>query len=77
MRASILKEREDGLGFFYGHVHTPDGTRRVDVRHEPVGTPATAWAAYVDGGEIGRYASKDNAEAAAIAWIKEHREEGP
>lgn len=64
--ASILSDREDGCGFFYGY-RDGDG-RQINVRHE-----GASWKAYVGGDEIpGEHASKVAAERAALAWMDEN-----
>lgn len=68
---SVLSERPDSLGFFYGFV--PGDNRQINLREEPDETelgddPPTVWVVYVAGDVIGRYPSKATAEAAALDW---------
>ena len=67
---SILSTRPDGFGYYYAH--RAGDHRQINVRYEggPGSTRLNAlWVAYVGGEPIGQdYASKDSAEAAAIAW---------
>lgn len=69
---SILSDIADGLNFFYGF--TPGDYRRIDVREGP---HDTLWRAWVGGVRItdavtAAWVSKDEAEAAALAWMKSH-----
>ena len=66
---SILSAREDGFGFFYGHL--PGDNRQINVRYE--GT--RGWVAYVGGEDIGAGGSLYVAERAAILWMRDHPEE--
>lgn len=73
---SILSERPDGLGMYYGFA--PGDSRQINVRFEIIdrlgGPTARAWVYYVGGKEIGAELSKGEAEAAAIRWAKQHPE---
>ena len=64
---SILSDREDGAGYFYGFA--PGDYRQVNIRFE-----GPAWVAYVGGVPVGAYESKDAAEAGAVAYIKANPE---
>lgn len=67
---SILSPAPDQLGFFYGF--KPGDYRQINVRQEPVQpAPNFAWFAYVGGDRIeGRWATKEDAEAAALKWME-------
>ena len=56
-------------GFFYGYLR--DDYRQINVRLE-----GPDWVAYVGGEPVGRYPSKDQAEAGAIQYIEANPEEG-
>ena len=67
---SILSNRADGLGYFYGFV--PGDHRQINVRKGPVDL---LWRAYVGGervgdAETGVWETKDEAEAAALNFIQ-------
>jgi hypothetical protein len=70
---SILSDRPDGVGYYYGFLEG-DG-RQINVRELHTIALEPKWHAYV-GGELipGRWETKDEAEAAAIKWAKEHPE---
>lgn len=64
---SILSDREDGAGYFYGF---REGDHRQINVCRVVGSE-WLWHAYVGGEKIiGHYISKEQAEAAAIAWAE-------
>ena len=67
---SILSEREDGHGYFYGRM--PDDHRQINVRRGPVDLLWRAWVGgeRVGDHETGVWESKGDAEAAAIEWLK-------
>ena len=64
---SILSDRTDHYNFFYGFA--PGDYRQINVRFE-----GPDWVAYVGGEPVGRYPSKDQAEAGAIAYIEANPE---
>ena len=66
---SILSAMADGAGYFYAY-HGSD-PRQINVRFE-----GPDWAAYVGSVPIGRYPSKDQAEAGAIQYIEANPEKG-
>ena len=68
---SVLSERTDGVGFFYGYYKTD--SRQINVRLEEVNS-TPAFVAYVGGVKIAAELSKGEAEKAAIKWINEHPE---
>lgn len=67
---TILSNRADGCGFFYGHFTDRRGyARHVNVRHEGL-----AYRAYVDGEMIiGSWSCIGDAEDAAIEWAEANR----
>lgn len=65
---SILSRLPDQMGYFYGFHH--DDPRQVNVRQELDG-----WVYYVGGDRIGVRETKDEAEDAAIVWIRAHPQE--
>lgn len=75
---SILSDREDGCGFFYGRL--PGDVRQINVRYErpEAGEPAVfgRWVSYADGIRVGEYETKAAAEAAAIEFLKERPQSG-
>jgi hypothetical protein len=69
---SILSENPDAFGFFYGFWSDPvtgrQDARRIDVQETPDG-----WNAYVGGDPVQTgIPRKAEAEALAIAYIREH-----
>ena len=71
---SILSNRQDGWGFHYGF--REGDHRQINVREEGQHTSEPHWKGYVGGemvpnpkGGFG-WSSKDQAEAAAIAWAE-------
>ena len=71
---SVLSREPDGVGYYYGYA--PGDFRRIDVRRGPVDL---LWRAFVAGERIGDaenrvWPTKDAAEAAALAWMKDHPE---
>lgn len=87
---SILSQLPDGFGFFYGFVK--GDFRRIDVRQEGYDRPGSTisdgpganwgrWHIWVGGESVGLAETKAEAEANAIAWMKENpepvREEKP
>jgi hypothetical protein len=72
---SILSERTDGFGFYYGHL--PGTCLQVNVRYErpEAGEPAVfgRWVAYGDGIRVGDYDTKAQAEANAITFLLERK----
>lgn len=63
---SILSDRQDGAGYWYGF-------RDGDYRQINVCVEFHCFAAYVGGERIpGKYTSKDQAEAAAIKWAEDN-----
>lgn len=74
---SILSALPDGCGYHYGFL--PGDYRQINVRRGPADL---LWRAYVGGERVGDHvdgvwSSKDEAEAAAIAWAKSSAEELP
>jgi hypothetical protein len=67
---SILSDREDGIGFFYGWLEGEN--RQINVRNEP----GHHWRAWVGDHHVGDYATKGQAESAAISWAKANPEKG-
>lgn len=66
MPKSILSDRKDGAGYYYGR---RDGDyRQINVRLGPVDLCWRAWIGGIRVGDV--YESKDQAEAAAIAWAE-------
>ena len=67
MAESILSDRPDGVGYYYGFL---DGDhRQINVRYE-----GGWWIAYVGGEKVARKNYKSIAEHAAIEWAKAHPE---
>jgi hypothetical protein len=61
---SILKERPDGLGFWYGF--TKEGNR-VDIRWEPSeDSRFGGWTAYLAGDKVGQFRTIEEAEQGAL-----------
>ena len=58
---SILSSHPDAFGYHYGFA---GDHRQINVRAEPI------WVAYVGGIEVARCETKDEAEEAALDWIK-------
>lgn len=74
---SILSDRPDGVGYYYGFA--PKDYRRIDVRKGPADL---LWRAYVAGDRIGDaengvWETKAGAEAAALQWLADHPEKAP
>lgn len=75
---SILSSQPDGCGFYYGFA--PDDARQINVKSElgifckdGQSFHPLRWTASVGGEPIeGGWASKAEAEAAAIKWIAEN-----
>lgn len=69
--ASVLSERPDGAGYYYGFI--ADDRRQINVRCGPVDL---CWRAFVGGVRVGDvFNNKQHAEAAALIWIKTHPKE--
>ena len=69
---SVLSDVADGLGYFYTHI--PGDPRQINVRKGP---DDSLWRAWVGSDRVMDYAtqawfSKDEAEAAALQWMKSH-----
>ncbi len=73
---SILSEREDGAGYYYGFLEGDH--RQINVKRA-CKSPEW-WVAYAGGEPVTAtedphavlFPTKDAAEAAAIQWIKDH-----
>jgi hypothetical protein len=71
---TILSREPDGFGYYYGFA--PGDHRQINVRRGPVDL---LWRAFVGGvrvgdGETGVWNTKEEAEAAALAWAEQTRE---
>jgi hypothetical protein len=70
---SILSGDPDGMGYYYGWL--PGDNRQINVRKLHTIALNPKWHAYVGGVRVeGGWDSKEEAEAAAIKWAKEHPE---
>lgn len=67
---SVLSDRPDGFGFYYGFVSGDH--RQINVRPGAydMGLGAPRWRAYVGGKDIGSFTSKAKAEDAALCYLK-------
>ncbi len=72
---SILSDRADGFGFFYGFCG--NDRRQINVRqetnpnrHKEGGGPEKMWHVYVGGSPIGWFEKFNDAERAAVEWVK-------
>lgn len=67
---SVLSREPDGLGYHYGRLD--DDPRQINIRRGPVDWLWRAWVGGVRVGDDteGVWADKDEAEAAALAWLK-------
>ncbi len=66
---SVLHERPDGMGLYYGHYRGS----RIDIQPPPleVDPEAFIWRLFVDGDPVGGgYDSKEKAEAAGKLYIE-------
>jgi hypothetical protein len=80
---SILSVMPDGMGYYYGFAK-PD-MRSIDVRCEDgerIGTNNSDlnvmrgnWVSWIAGNAVACSATKEEAEAKAIAWLKAHPRE--
>lgn len=69
---TILSQRPDGYGYHYGFA--PDDYRQINVRQGP---GDSLWRAWVGGERVTdsaapAWVTKEEAEAAALAWMKAH-----
>lgn len=75
---SILSDRTDGTGCYYGFYETDPrqiNVRLEDFKSEKGGWSAPAWVAYVGGVAVATELSKGEAERAAIKWIRQNPQE--
>lgn len=73
MADSILSDRTDGFGFYYGH--RVGDHRQINVRLEqedPTMPGRYKWMVYVGGDKIGSAMNKEAAELVAIGYMDEH-----
>ncbi len=64
---SVLHERPDGMGLYYGHYRGS----RIDIQPPPNEEEGQVWRLFVDGDPIGDgFDGKDKAEAAGKLYIE-------